>query len=300
MKVLVSGASGFIGSALLLGLREAGHDVTRLVRATAQLAPGVNQWDPVGGRLNPEIFTGIDAVIHLSGENLAAGRWTPERKARIRDSRVQSTRLLAETMAALDIPPQVFLCASAVGFYGDRGSEILTESSAPGAGFLAGVCRDWEQAAQAAARVETRVANLRFGVVLSPNGGALTRMLTPFRLGLGAVIGSGEQYMSWVALEDAVAIIIAALRTPDFHGPINVVAPHAVTNAEFTRALAKVFGKPARLRMPAAAARLLFGEMGQEVLLSGQRVYPQSLVKAGFGFRYPRVEELLARLGQEK
>ena len=276
MKILMTGSGGLVGAALLPALTAAGHGVTRL--------PHALPWPDLAGH---------DAVVHLAGENIAAGRWTPAKKARIRDSRVPLTRQLCASVVALPQPPAVFLCASAVGFYGDRGDAVLREDSPAGAGFLADVCRDWEAAAQAAADRGVRVVNLRFGMILSGGGGALPKLLTPFRLGLGGVLGDGRQWLSWITLEDVVAAIQHALGTPALRGPVNVVAPQPVTNREFTRTLARVVRRPAWCRVPAWAARLALGEMADALLLASQRALPAKLTAAGFTFRFPELEGAL-------
>jgi uncharacterized protein len=304
MRILVSGASGFIGSALVPALAAAGHEVTRLVRPrTRDAAPAADTrpWDPASGRLDPAAVDGFDAVVHLAGENIASGWWTTARKRRIRESRVASTALLAETLARVPGPPRVLLSASAVGFYGSRGDERLTEASPPGAGFLAEVCRAWEAAAAPAARRGIRVVHPRFGIVLDPTGGPLARMLPPFRLGLGGRIGPGTQWMSWIVRDDAVAALLHLLARDDAAGPVNIVAPAPVTNREFTAALAGALHRPARIPVPAGPLRLVLGEMATELLLVSQRVTPDRLAAAGYAFRFDTVEPalrfLLARGG---
>ena len=231
--------------------------------------------------------------MHLAGVNIAAGRWTVRQKARIRDSRAKGTRLLSEALAGLAHPPQVLVSASAVGYYGDRGQEILKEESAPGTDFLAGVCREWEAATQPAAARGVRVVNTRFGMVLSASGGALPKMLTPFRLGLGGVVGSGRQYMPWIALDDVVGVVNHALKVVKLGGAINTVAPQAITNREFTKTLGRVLSRPTVFPVPAFMARLALGEMADALLLSSQRVEPARLLEAGYGFRYPELEGAL-------
>jgi len=237
-----------------------------------------------------------DAVVHLAGENIAAGRWTERQKARIRDSRVKGTRLLCDLLARYSPPPKALVCASAVGYYGDRGDEILKEESASGSDFLSDVCGEWEAATQTAVERGIRVVNLRIGVVLSPLGGALAKMLTPFKLGAGGVIGSGRQYMSWIALDDAVRAFHFALTNQSLHGPVNAVAPNAVTNRDFTRTLGRVLSRPTVFPMPAFAARLAFGEMADALLLASTRVQPARLLAGGFTFRYPDLEGALRHL----
>ena len=295
MNILVTGASGLIGSALVSALTAAGHGVTRLVRSQPKSGEKAVRWDPMAGTIDPRAFEGVDAVVHLAGENIAA-RWTPAQKVKIRDSRVKGTQVLSEALARLASPPKVLVSASAIGYYGDRGTEILTEDSAPGAGFLAEVCRAWEAATEPARQHGMRVVRLRFGIVLSAAGGALPKMLPPFRLGLGGVLGSGQQYMSWIALDDAVGAIQHAVVTDALQGPVNAVAPQAVTNQEFTKTLGKVLGRPTVFPLPAFAARLMFGEMADELLLASARVQPAKLLASGFSFRYPELESALRHL----
>jgi uncharacterized protein len=285
MNILVTGASGLIGSALVPFLTTGGHTVTQLVRPR-HAADGVFSWGPSAGQLDPKALAGIDAVVHLAGESIAVRRWNAEQKRRIMDSRVQGTRLLCERLAGLERPPRVLVSASAIGFYGDRGEETLTEESAPGSGFLTDVCRAWEEATKAARDRGIRVVHTRFGIVLSPKGGALAKMLTPFQLGAGGVIGGGRQYMSWVALDDAIGAIHHALIADSLSGPVNVVAPQPVTNREFTKTLGRVIGRPTVFPMPAFAARLAFGEMADALLLASTRVQPSRLLADGYRFRF--------------
>ncbi len=288
MKILVSGSSGLIGSALVPFLTAAGHEVTRLTRAKSGAA-GVG-WDLDATRLED-----FDAVVHLAGENIA-GRWTTEKKRRIRESRVEGTRLLCEALARTANPPRVMVCASAIGYYGTRGEEMLTEESALGKGFLAEVCRDWEGATTPASKRGIRVVNLRFGVVLSPKGGALAKMLLPFRLGAGGIVGNGRQYWSWIALDDVVGAIHHALVTEKLLGPVNAVAPNPVTNREFTKTLGKVLRRPTLFPMPAVAARLALGEMADAALLASARVMPTKLIATDYGFRFPDLQGALRHL----
>lgn len=297
MKVIVTGSTGLVGRALVRSLLEEGHSVTRLVRGEAQefRAPGTSsvRWDPSGGTIDAASLEGHDGAVHLAGESIAGGRWTEEKKRRIRDSRVEGTRLLSQTLAGLRDKPSVLVSASAIGFYGDRGDEVLTESSAPGDDFLSRVCREWEDETRAAAEAGVRVVNLRIGLVLSREGGALERMLTPFKLGAGGRIGSGEQYMSWVALDDLVGIIKRALSDESLSGPVNAVAPQPVTNAQFTKALGRALNRPTVLPVPAFAARLAFGEMADALLLSSARVEPRRLTDAGHSFAHPGIDGAL-------
>ena len=291
MHILVTGATGLVGSALVPFLTTGGHRVTRLGRS--QAGEGAVQWDPEAGVLNGADLEGLDAVVHLAGENIAGGRWTAAQKARIRDSRVKGTGLLCETLARLDRPPKTLVCASAIGYYGDRGDETLTEASAPGSGFLPEVGRAWESATEPAARKGIRVVNLRFGVVLSAKGGALAKMLLPFRMGAGGTLGDGCQYMSWIAMDDAVGAIHHALTTDALRGPANAVSPQPVTNREYTKTLGRVLRRPTVFPMPAFAARLAFGEMADALLLSSQRVAPERLKETGYAFRFPDLEGAL-------
>jgi uncharacterized protein (TIGR01777 family) len=288
-RFLVTGASGLVGSELLPLLSTAGHSVRRLGR-------GPGGWEPEAGQLDPALLEDLDGVVHLAGENIAGGRWTAERKARIRQSRVLGTRLLCETLARLKRPPETLVSASAIGLYGDRGDEELTESSRPGTGFLAEVCEDWEKATEPARRAGIRVVNLRIGIVLSPKGGALSRMLPPFSFGLGGRLGQGAQFMSWISLPDLSEAILRALTDPALSGPVNAVAPAPVTNREFTRTLASVLRRPAVLPMPAFVARLAFGELADALLLGGAKVLPRRLSDAGFRFQHPTLETALRDL----
>jgi uncharacterized protein len=295
MRIVLSGASGLVGSALEPALRVSGHEVWRLVRS-APVGDRERCWHPDARHPDPHVLAGMDAVVHLGGENIAAGRWTASRRERIRRSRVDSTRLLAQAMAAMARPPRAFLCASAVGIYGDRGDEVLTESSPPGSGFLAEVGREWEAAAQSASRNGIRVASLRFGVVLSPAGGALARMLPVFRLGLGGRIGNGRQYWSWISLPDAVRAIEFILASDALAGPVNGVSPQPLTNSAFTRSLAGALGRPAMFPLPAFAARLALGGMADAALLASARVEPEKLKGAGFQFQHATLDAALRSL----
>jgi uncharacterized protein (TIGR01777 family) len=282
-RVLVSGVSGPIGTALLPSLDARGYDVVRLVRGTAAGGAQIS-WDPLQP-IAPEAVAGFDAVIHLAGESIV-GRWSASKKAKIRDSRVVGTRNLAQALAKAKSKPQVFVCSSAIGYYGDRGDEVLREDSTGGAGFLAEVCRDWEAATKPAIDAGIRAAQIRTGVVLSPKGGALGKMLTPFKLGLGGDLGSGRQWMSWIDVQDMVGAIHHVLKMDLLQGPVNMVAPRPVTNAEFTRTLASVLSRPAMFPVPAFVVKAAFGEMGESVLLGSQRVEPARLVASGYPFRY--------------
>jgi uncharacterized protein (TIGR01777 family) len=291
MKILISGASGLIGSALVRSFCDAGHAVTRLVRR--QPGPAEVRWDPAAGRLDPAGLEGLDAVVHLAGEGIAAGRWTQHRKARIRDSRARGTRLLSQALAGLARRPEVFASASAIGYYGNRGDEPLDEESPPGSGFLAEVCREWEAATEPAAKAGIRVVQLRLGMVLASPGGALARMLPMFRVGLGGRLGDGRQYVSWITLDDVVGAIGHVLATDTLQGPVNLVAPRPVTNRQFTAALARVLRRPALLPAPAFALRILLGQMAEELLLASARVVPRRLLDAGYRFRHEELEAAL-------
>ena len=298
MNVLVSGSSGLVGSALLPALAREGHSAIRLVRVPPRPGQSEVHWDPASGALDAVGLEGMDAVVHLAGESLL-GRWTAEKKARIRESRVGGTRILCEALARLVHPPRALVSASAIGYYGDRGEEILREESSPGTSFLASVCREWEAAAAPAAQRGIRVVQLRSGIVLSPAGGALAKMLTPFRMGLGGVVGSGRQYMSWIALDDLIGVILHTLTHETLRGPVNAVTPAPVTNREFTQTLGRVLSRPTIVPMPAFAARLAFGEMAEELLLASTRVEPTRLLASGYRFHYPEIEGALRHLLRE-
>jgi uncharacterized protein len=293
-KVLVSGSSGFLGSALMQSLGADGYDITRLTRGTTSTA-GQIAWD-FSKALAPQSVSGFDAVIHLAGESIAS-RWTESKKKAIRDSRILGTRHLAEALAGASTPPRVFISASAIGFYGDRHDEILREDSASGSsGFLPEVCREWEAAAAPAVKAGVRTVFLRTGIVLSGDGGALKQLLPPFRMGLGGKIGSGRQWMSWIDLNDEIGAIRHVLETESLSGPVNSVSPHPVTNAEFTTTLASVLSRPAIFPMPAFAARLVFGQMGEELLLGSQRVDPAKLKATGYVFQKPDLRLALEQI----
>jgi hypothetical protein len=288
MNILVTGASGFIGSALVSRLTNTGHRVVPLRRAPAARETEPT-WNPDAGQIHLETAGSLEAVVHLAGENIAQ-RWTLAAKARIHASRVDATRLLCEALAQLSRPPRILVCASATGFYGDRGKEMLDEQSGPGTGFLAGVCQAWESAAVAALQRGIRVVHLRFGLVLDRHGGALGKMLPAFRLGLGGRLGTGRQYWSWISLEDLVRVVEQALQDDRLNGAVNAVSPEPATNAEFSRALARALRRPAFLPVPAFGVKLIFGTMGRETLLASARVRPAHLLKNGFVFRFPQLD----------
>lgn len=292
-KVLVSGASGLIGSALLPTLQSSGYEVTRLVRSAASGKSDI-AWDP-SRPLAPESVSGFDAVVHLAGESIV-GRWTETKKRRVRESRVQGTRNLAEALAAAPQAPRVFISASAIGYYGDRGEETLREESSSGSGFLPEVCREWEAAAEPARKAGIRTAQMRFGVVLSASGGALQKMMPPFRMGVGGNIGSGRQWMSWIDIDDVAAAIQHVIKSDTLRGPVNVVGPNPVRNAEFTKTLASVLSRPAIFPMPAFAARLVFGQMADELLLASQRVEPAKLMASTYIFQKPDLRSALENI----
>ncbi len=293
-RILVSGASGLIGTALLASFQPRETQIVRLVRGRAQNAAQVS-WDPLAPLL-PAAVSGFDAVIHLAGESVV-GRWTEEKKKAIRDSRVRGTRNLAAALAHTEVKPRVLVCASAVGFYGNRGEEVLREESPVGTGFLSKVCREWEDASRVAAEAGIRTVNIRIGLVLSAKGGALGKMLTPFQLGLGGRIGSGQQWWSWIHVDDIVGGIRHAIRTESLSGPVNFVAPNAVRNAEFTKVLASVLRRAAIFPVPEFALRLAFGKQtAEEMLLASQRVEPGKLIASGYAFRFSDLRVALENL----
>lgn len=292
LHVAVSGASGLVGSAVAARLAAAGHRVSRIVRGGPK-GEGRIRWDPRAGEIDADALCGVDAVVHLAGENIASGRWSAARKRRIRASRVEGTRGIATALAGLASPPRALVNASAIGYYGDRGEELLDEASPPGTGYLAEVCREWEAAVEPAERAGLRVVRLRIGVVLSGDGGALQRMALPFRLGVGGPVGDGRQYVSWISLADLVCAIEAALLQDSLCGPVNAVAPQPVRQAELASALGRVLHRPSWLPFPAWAVRLFLGQMGQELLLSGARILPRRLLEIDFPFAHAEVESAL-------
>jgi uncharacterized protein (TIGR01777 family) len=294
MKVAVTGSSGLIGSSLVSFLSKRDVTVSKILREN----PKDNEifWKPESGDWDSAFADGIDGIVHLAGENIASGRWTKVKKEKIRNSRIEGTKRLCEHILKLPDPPSVFVCASAIGFYGDRGMEFLNEGSTRGSGFLPDVCLGWEEATESVSKAGIRVVNVRFGVVLSADGGALAKMLTPFKMGMGGKIGSGTQYMSWVAIDDVTGAIYHTLVTDSLKGPVNVTAPNPVTNKEFTNTLGKVLNRPTVMPMPAFMARLAFGEMANDLLLASTKVAPKRLSDSGYGFQYPELENALKHI----
>ncbi len=286
-KIAVSGASGLVGSALAEKLRMT-HQVINVTRHSSSPLTDV-EWDAERGLVSPARLAGIDAFIHLAGENIATGRWTKRKKSRIRESRVAGTRRIAESLSRLESPPRVLICASAIGFYGDCADARLDESASAGHGFLAEVCQEWEAASEPAAEAGIRVVNLRIGVVISSDGGALPHMLTPFKLGVGGRIGTGKQFWSWVSIHDVVGAIDHCLVTPEMSGPVNCVSPGPVTNSEFTKTLGAVLSRPTILPMPAFAAKIALGQMAEDLLLASTQVLPRRLQETGYTFHYPEL-----------
>ncbi len=294
-QVIIAGASGLIGRALSGALRRDGVEVRRLVRR-APAAAEEFAWDPAAGTLDSRALDGVDAVLNLAGRSIGSGRWTRAARAEMVESRVRSTRLLVDTMRAMRVPPSVLISASAIGYYGDRGDEILTEASPAGDGFLADLVRAWEAEALRASAPGVRVVSARFGLILTRDGGAMGPMLPLFRLGLGGPLGSGSQWWSWIHLDDAITAVIAAIAIPAFEGPVNVVGPQPVLNRDFARALGAALHRPAILPAPAPTLRLILGGMADEMILSSQRVIPAKLQAHGFAFRWPELGPALANL----
>lgn len=293
MDIAISGASGLIGSRLVSQFKAGGHSIIKLVRTKPGSGAEV-LWDPYGS-VDKKALDGVQAVVHLAGENIGQ-RWNADAKTRIMESRRRGTRTLCEALASLTTRPDVLVCASAIGYYGDRGSELLTEDSGPGTGFLADVCVEWEKATEPAAAAGIRVVNLRLGIVLDPKGGALGKMLTPFRLGAGGNMGSGTQYWSWIAMDDVIGAFQHAVSNDALRGGVNGTSPNPVTNAEFTQALASVLQRPALFPMPSFAARLALGEMAEALLLSSAQIQPAHLIASGYQFRFPELEGALRHL----
>ncbi len=294
MKILISGSHGLVGKALIKSLTDDGHEVIRLVRGSASAQE--IEWHPNQGHMDAKHLEAFDVVVHLAGENIASGRWTGEKKRAIRESRVKGTSLLSESLARLSRPPSLFLSASAIGYYGDRGDELLTEKSAPGDGFLPSVCVEWENATKPAVEKGIRTVHTRFGIILDRNEGALAKMLPPFKMGIGGKIGNGKQWMSWITLDDVVRGLKFLITDTSTRGPVNFVAPTPVTNTEFTKVLGRVLSRPTLFPVPAFGVRLAFGEMADALLLSSQKVEPSVLEDRGFSFNWPTLEPALKHL----
>ena len=295
MKILISGSHGLVGRALIKELSSKGHDIARLIREAPSSSADV-EWHPERGMIDAEKIGGFEVILHLAGESIVKGQWTEEKKRRIRESRVLGTQLLSNTLARSVRPPNVFVSASAIGIYGNRGDEVLTEDSRPGHDFLADVCVDWEKATAPAEEKGIRVVKARFGIILAKEGGALAKMLPPFRMGIGGKVGGGQQWMSWIALDDVVSALRLAMDQKTISGPVNFVAPNPVTNASFTKSLGRTLGRPTFLPVPAFGARLAFGEMADALLLTSQRVEPKRLNESGFRFAYPKLQDALTHI----
>lgn len=296
MKILVTGSSGLVGSALVPFLRNNGFVVTKLIRTHNKLSDDEITWDPESGMINPAQLEGFDAVVNLAGESIASKRWSEARKKKILESRKEGTKTLCMSLASLSKPPKVLINASAMGFYGNKGDTVLTENSPKGKGFLAHVCEEWETATLPAQQKDIRVVCLRIGIVLTPRGGALGQMLIPFKLGLGGVLGSGNQYMSWITLDELLQVILHTLLNNTLRGSVNVSTPFPVTNREFTKILGSVLHRPTVLAVPAFLLRLILGEMADELLLSSTRMMPDRLLESGYHFQSPRLEGALSHL----
>lgn len=292
-RIAITGASGLVGTRLVERLEARGDEVYRLVRSEPK-GPRELHWSPTGGSIDRQALEGMDAVVHLAGASIAGGLWTEKRKEIIRSSRVEGTMLLAKALASLENPPKVFVSTSAVGFYGDGGDQVLTESSTPGDDFLAQVTWDWEAAARPAGNAGIRVVHPRLGLVLDGDGGILPLMSIPFKMGVGGVIGSGDQYMSWILLDDLVEVLVESIDNEALSGPVNAVAPNPVTNREFTKAMGRALKRPTFMKVPAFAAKAVGGELVQSLVLVSQRVVPAELTEAGFEFRYPTIDDALA------
>ena len=291
MKVAVTGSSGLIGSSLVSFLSEKSVTVSKILRENTK--DDDISWKPEDGDWDSAFTGGVDGIVHLAGENIASGKWTRKKKEKIRNSRIEGTKRLCEHILKLPTPPSVLVCASAIGYYGNRGVEFLNEGSSRGSGFLPDVCLGWEEAAESVSKAGIRVVNVRFGIVLSKDGGALAKMMTPFKIGMGGKIGSGTQYMSWVAMDDVTGAIYHTLITESLKGPVNVTAPNPVTNKEFTNTLGEVLKRPAVVPIPAFAAKLAFGEMANDLLLASTKVAPKRLSDSGYKFQYPELENAL-------
>ncbi len=295
-KIVITGSSGLVGTNLITHLAAHSHDIVRMARGTGATTDSTVHWDPEAGEIDAVGLEGCDAVVHLAGESIANRRWSAAQKDRIRDSRVSGTTLLCETLANLESKPQVLVSASAIGFYGDRGDYVCDESAACGTGFLPDVCVAWEAATEPALRAGIRIVNIRTGIVLSRDGGALAKMLLPFQFGLGGVVGSGKQFWSWITLHDLIKAIDHCITTDGLRGPVNAVAPKAVTNYEFTKTLGRVIRRPTIFPMPAFAARLVLGEMADALLLASTHVVPKRLLETGFHFEFPELEPGLRKV----
>lgn len=296
MHIAITGATGLVGSRLVAFLESKGDRISRIVRSYSKENSAGIQWGLESGESMSSFQGEIDAVVHLAGENISTGRWTNAKKQRIRESRVEGTKSLCESIVKSGKIPKIFICASAIGFYGNRGDELLNEDSCKGSGFLSDVCEDWEKAANSVSGSDVRVVNTRFGVIFSPSGGALAKMLIPFKMGAGGRIGDGRQYMSWVSIDDVAGAIYHSIITGSIHGPVNVVAPGSVTNSKFTKTLGGVLGRPTIFPLPGFVARLALGEMANELLLSSARVEPAKLINSGYKFQYPALKEALSYL----
>lgn len=292
-RVAISGSTGLIGAEIVRRLQTAGDQVVRLIREHPSSTITEAQWSVEEGMVNPSRIEGVHGVIHLAGENIAGGRWTEAKKRRIRDSRVIGTRNLCQNLASLEHKPEVLVCASATGYYGNRGDRILDEWSDPGTGFLPEVCQAWEEATSAAAHAGIRVVYVRTGIVISKEGGALANMLTPFQMGVGGKVGGGQQYWSWISHDDIVGTFLKALNDETISGPVNGTSPNPVTNAEFTKILGDVLHRPTIFPLPKFAARLALGEMADDLLLASTRVMPRVLERSGFSFAQPELKDCL-------
>ena len=291
-RILISGSTGLIGRSLVRRLESSGHEVVRLVRPDTRSDVAGVSWDPSRGVLDPSAVEGFDAVVHLAGENIADRRWSEEQKRRIRDSRVGGTTLLSTTLANLNHPPAVFACASAGGYYGNRGDELLHDNAAPGTDFIASATKEWEEACDPAAQAGIRVVNMRIGVVLTASGGMLKRVLPIFKMGLGGRLGSGSQFFSWITLEDVIESAVWAMEKEELSGGINITSPNPLTNAEFTRALGRAVGRPAVFSVPRFALRIMQGDLS-DVVLSSLRMDPQRMLQSGFEFSQPEIDGAL-------
>jgi uncharacterized protein (TIGR01777 family) len=297
MKILISGSTGLVGTALAPALTAKGHEVFKLVRRAPSTASEI-RWDSEAGFSSEDAarLEGFDAVVHLAGDNVASENWSDDKKRRIRESRTVGTKVLIDALKKCTRPPKAFISASATGFYGNRGAEELTEDSDAGEGFLPDVCKDWESEIRKASDFGARVVMLRIGIVLSKDGGALEKMLTPFKFGVGGVVGSGDQYMSWIALDDLVRAVVFAVENENLRGPVNATAPEPVTNEEFTKALGEALNRPTIIPVPEFAIKMLYGEMGEALVLGGNRVLPKRLEAAGFTFENTEIRKTLRKV----